>query len=121
MKDIEVCHIYSQHLILCGSVSDEFPKEMQSSVTKKPKGKFYQDFYKVITNSEHIDDWNLVAVKLKTNFNNYLNWVGCDSEKLRNQPLGKNSRSLDGNVLEAINVSLNGKYSTINLLFTKLG
>ena len=86
---------------------------MQSNVAKKPKGKFYQDFYKVIINSEHIDDWNLVAVKLKTNFNSYLSWVGCDSEKSKNHPLGKNSRSMDGNVLEALNVSLNGKYTYI--------
>ena len=88
---------------------------MQSCVTKMPKGKFYQDFYKVIINSEHIDDWNLVAMKLKTNFNSYLSWVGCDSEKLKNQPLGSNSRSTDGNVLEALNVSLNGNYVTIFL------
>ena len=87
---------------------------MQSNVTKKPKGKFYQDFYKVIINSEHIDDWNSVAVKLKTNFNSYLSWVGCDSEKSKNQPIGINSRSIDGNMLEAVNVSLNGKYAHTN-------
>lgn len=89
-------------------ISDDFTKEMQSSVKKKLKGKFYQDFYKVIINSEHIDDWHSVSMKLKTNFNNYLGWVGCDNEKSKNQPHGSNSTSVDGNMLEAVNISLNG-------------
>ena len=89
---------------------------MQSSVTKRPKGKFYQDFYKVVVNSEHIEDWHLVAMKLKTNFNNYLSWTGCDPDKTRNEPVGTNSMSMDGNMLEALNMSLNGKTAMIFML-----
>ena len=93
------------------SILDDFPKEMQSSVSKRLDGRFYQDFFKVIINAEQVDDWQPIAMTLKTNFNNYLSWIGCDEGGSKDIPLCTNSRATDGNVLEAVNISLNGEFS----------
>lgn len=95
--------------IISYNFTDDFPQEMRSSVAKGVDGRFHQDFYKAIINSEPVSDWKQIAMLLKTNFNNYLSWVGCDGI-VQDQPVGTNSRSSDGNVLEALNISLNSKF-----------
>ena len=87
---------------------DEFPKEMQSSIVHSHDGKFHQDFYKMVMNSEICDNWKSVVLSLKRSLNNYLKWVDCDGDSTSKQPPRRNSRSSEGNVLEAINMSLNG-------------
>ncbi len=82
---------------------------MQNSTVKGHDGRFYQDFYKTIVSSASVDGWKDIAIKLKTSFNNYLNWIGCEDELLDGQLEGKNSRASNGNMLEALNLALNSK------------
>eukprot|EP00794_Sanderia_malayensis_P014226 gene14226-15709_t len=86
---------------------DAFPKEMQCSIIKGYDGRFYQDFFKMIINSANIDNWKEIAITLKTSFSNYLNWIGCEDEISDDLVEGRNSRASDGNMLEALNLSLN--------------
>ncbi len=82
---------------------------MQSSIFKGYDGRFYQDFYKTIVSSANVDNWKEIAISLKTSFNNYLSWIGCEDEQTEDQPEGRISRASDGNMLEALNLSLNSK------------
>ena len=78
------------------------------SILKDPYGRFYEDFYKVVASGERRDDWAPVLVMLKQHFTRYLSHTNCRG-KPDTIPKGVDSSSLDGNFLEAINLSMNGK------------
>ena len=88
---------------------------MQREVLRARDGRFYKDFYKIIRQSEKQDNLQNVILDLKRSFNGYPLHVGCRQpfeEKdsfVSPKGLGRNSRASEGNLLEAINLSLNGK------------
>ncbi|XP_057295818.1 GATOR complex protein DEPDC5-like isoform X1 [Hydractinia symbiolongicarpus] len=92
---------------------DEFSKEMQREVSCSRDGRFYQDFYKIIRQSEKQDNLQNVILDLKRSFHGYPHYVGCQQpltddrkDKVSPKGLGRNSRASEGNLLEAINLSL---------------
>ena len=82
-----------------------------ASIQKDPYGRFYEDFYQVVALNERRDDWIPVLVTLKQCFNQYPSLTNCCDIPKCDNIIGRNSNSLDGNFLEAINLSLNGKIS----------
>ena len=61
--------------------------------------------------NERQDDWIPVLVTLKQCFNQYPTITGFSSDASKGgKIIGRNSSFLDGNFLEAINLSLNGKF-----------
>ena len=98
---------------------DELSAELQSEVLRSHDGRFYQDFYKVIRQSEKQDNLQNVILDLKRSFHGYPLHVNCrqpfTDEKNHSavdpKGLGVNSRAAEGNLLEAINLSLNGSFS----------
>ena len=82
------------------------------NLLKDATGRPYEDFYLPVTRNEKKDDWMSVIVPLKRHFNGYMKYVHCDaSESFQ----GQNSTAQEGNFLEAINLSLNGKALATNI------
>lgn len=97
------------------SISDELSPELQNLVLRGHDGRFYQDFYKVLLQSEKQGNLQNIILDLKRSFNGYPLYVNCrqpfSEEKNQGSSakgLGENSRAAEGNLLEAINLSLNG-------------
>ena len=92
---------------------EELSPEIQSEVSCGQDGRFYQDFYKVIRQSEKHDNLENVILDLKSSFHGYPLYVGCkqpfSDDKTNPKGIGINSRANEGNFLQAINLSLNGK------------
>lgn len=93
--------------------SEELSPELQSEVSSSHDGRFYQDFYKVIRQSEKHDNLQNVILDLKSSFHGYPLYVGCkqpfSEDKTSPKGIGINSRANEGNILQAINLSLNGE------------
>ncbi|OQV15072.1 DEP domain-containing protein 5 [Hypsibius exemplaris] len=86
----------------------EFPCAMQEGILQDYKGRFYEDFYRIVIQNEKYEDWTLTLIKLKTIFHQYkdtvLNFHSHPGVKL---PRAYNSTAAEGNVLEVLNMSLN--------------
>lgn len=83
---------------------------MRQCLQQDYKNRFYEDFYRVAVQNDRFEDWNSVLIQLKTHFNEY------EKEVLRYHdkpgvkiPKAFNSTSSQGNFLEVLNMSLNGK------------
>ncbi|KAG8597092.1 hypothetical protein GDO81_002161 [Engystomops pustulosus] len=86
---------------------DEFPEPHRNNGTilQDHKGRFYEDFYKVVVQNERREEWTSLLVTVKKLFIQYPVLV-----RLKNAesfPPGYNSTSDQGNYLEAINLSFN--------------
>uniref|UniRef100_A0A8C5ZWA9 GATOR1 complex protein DEPDC5 n=1 Tax=Marmota marmota marmota TaxID=9994 RepID=A0A8C5ZWA9_MARMA len=88
-----------------GSFSDEFPEINQASIRQDHKGRFYEDFYKVVVQNERREEWTSLLVTIKKLFIQYPVLVRL--EQAEGFPQGDNSTSAQGNYLEAINLSFN--------------
>ncbi|XP_015779436.1 PREDICTED: LOW QUALITY PROTEIN: DEP domain-containing protein 5-like [Acropora digitifera] len=112
-KDLKVNHdvsiiLFSRTFYDAQSIGD-FPSSPSRSIQQDPYGRFYEDFYQVVALSERQDDWIPVLVTLKQCFNQYPTITGCSGDTSKGgNIIGSNSSSLDGNFLEAINLSMNG-------------
>ncbi|XP_062944211.1 GATOR1 complex protein DEPDC5 isoform X4 [Cynocephalus volans] len=84
---------------------DEFPEINRASVRQDHKGRFYEDFYKVVVQNERREEWTSLLVTIKKLFIQYPVLVRL--EQAEGFPLGDNSTSAQGNYLEAINLSFN--------------
>ncbi|XP_072033797.1 GATOR1 complex protein DEPDC5-like isoform X2 [Amphiura filiformis] len=85
---------------------DEFPASMQTSVHIDYQGRIYQDFYRVVVLNERRDDWLPLLVTIKQLMMTYKEDVQ-NSLPQDDVPKGAISKAGQGNVLEAINLSLN--------------
>uniref|UniRef100_A0A8C4LSM7 GATOR1 complex protein DEPDC5 n=1 Tax=Equus asinus TaxID=9793 RepID=A0A8C4LSM7_EQUAS len=84
---------------------DEFPEINRASIRQDHKGRFYEDFYKVVVQNERREEWTSLLVTIKKLFIQYPVLVRL--EQAEGFPLGDNSTSAQGNYLEAINLSFN--------------
>ncbi|KAG8521220.1 GATOR complex protein DEPDC5 [Galemys pyrenaicus] len=84
---------------------DEFPEISRASIRQDHKGRFYEDFYKVVVQNERRDEWTSLLVTIKKLFIQYPVLVRL--EQAEGFPQGDNSTSAQGNYLEAINLSFN--------------
>ncbi|XP_077016563.1 GATOR1 complex protein DEPDC5 isoform X6 [Tamandua tetradactyla] len=84
---------------------DEFPEINRASIRQDHKGRFYEDFYKVVVQNERREEWTSLLVTIKKLFIQYPVLVRL--EQAEDFPQGDNSTSAQGNYLEAINLSFN--------------
>uniref|UniRef100_A0A8D2FW35 GATOR1 complex protein DEPDC5 n=1 Tax=Theropithecus gelada TaxID=9565 RepID=A0A8D2FW35_THEGE len=83
----------------------EFPEINRASIRQDHKGRFYEDFYKVVVQNERREEWTSLLVTIKKLFIQYPVLVRL--EQAEGFPQGDNSTSAQGNYLEAINLSFN--------------
>ncbi|XP_077995219.1 GATOR1 complex protein DEPDC5-like [Glandiceps talaboti] len=86
---------------------DEFPVSVRDCLQQDYKGRFYEDFYRIVAIGERRDDWRPILVNMKKVFNEYQSKVIRTKVEGEPCPNGYNSTSVQGNFLEAINMSLN--------------
>ena len=103
-KEVPCTHVLS--IVLFARV--HYNEKQDGVSDRDSSGRFYKDFYKVVVDNEFKSDWFPILRQLKRNFLNFnrdiLQLVDDDgSTKLS----GTNSKSMDGNILEAVNLALN--------------
>lgn len=94
---------------------NEFPEKMKGSLQQDYKGRFYEDFYRVVVQNERYEDWGPVLALLMRLFNEYEKEVvrfhesdaSGHGQRLQKVPKAYNSTSSQGNFLEVLNISLN--------------
>ncbi|KAG8455834.1 hypothetical protein GDO86_001871 [Hymenochirus boettgeri] len=85
---------------------DDFPEaHRNASIIQDHKGRFYEDFYKVVVQNERREEWTSLLVTIKKLFIQYPVLVRL--QKAEDFPPGENSTADQGNYLEAINLSFN--------------
>lgn len=89
---------------------NEFPPSMCDCLQKDSKGRYYEDYYRVAIQNERMEDWNPRLIDLKKLFNLYekevINYHKQEGIKV---PKAYNSTASQGNFLEVLNMSLNGR------------
>ncbi|KAM9350042.1 GATOR1 complex protein DEPDC5 isoform 1-T1 [Symphorus nematophorus] len=84
---------------------DEFPEILRGSIRQDHEGRFYEDFYRVVAQNERRDEWTSLLVTIKKLFIQYPVLVRL--KEADGFPVGYNSTAVQGNYLEAINLSFN--------------
>ncbi|CAG9530229.1 unnamed protein product [Cercopithifilaria johnstoni] len=87
--------------------------EMKEKLSIDYRGKYYEDFYRIIVQNEHYDDWeHAVLSKLRLVFNTYKTTVKefiCKQLNMdaKEKELAVLSTAADGNFLQVLNLSMN--------------
>ncbi|XP_007578425.1 DEP domain-containing protein 5 isoform X2 [Poecilia formosa] len=84
---------------------EEFPENLRGSVRQNHEGRYYEDFYRVVAQNERRDEWTSLLVTIKKLFIQYPFLVRL--KEAAGFPVGYNSTAVQGNYLEAINLSFN--------------
>ncbi|XP_041754111.2 GATOR complex protein DEPDC5 isoform X4 [Coregonus clupeaformis] len=84
---------------------EEFPEILRGSIRQDHEGRFYEDFYRVVAQTERRDEWVSLLVTIKKLFIQYPVLVRL--KEAVGFPSGHNSTAAQGNYLEAINLSFN--------------
>ncbi|CAF5133487.1 unnamed protein product, partial [Rotaria sp. Silwood1] len=90
---------------------EDFPKSLREDISKDHRGRFYEDFYRVIYQNERYDDWSPRLAKIKQVLVNYKeDLLTYHKKKLPKaeadkMPNGIISCAADGNFLETLNLS----------------
>ena len=86
----------------------EFPDYMRECLQQDYRGRFYEDFYRVVVQNEKFEDWFPTLTLLRQTFTDYkklvLEYHKRDGVAV---PSATNSTAAQGNFLEVLNVSLN--------------
>lgn len=91
------------------SSPEEFPNHMRECLQHDYRGRFYEDFYRVVVQNERFEDWSNVLVQLRKLFTDYQKIVLEYHQKPGvSIPKAINSTAAQGNFLEVLNMSLNG-------------
>nr|XP_024217178.1 GATOR complex protein DEPDC5 isoform X3 [Halyomorpha halys] len=87
---------------------EEFPQYMRQCLQQDYRGRFYEDFYRVVVQNERYDDWNHTLIELRRLFLDYQKSV-LEYNNRPNivVPKATNSTAAQGNFLEVLNMSLN--------------
>ncbi|XP_022108430.1 GATOR complex protein DEPDC5-like isoform X2 [Acanthaster planci] len=86
---------------------NEFPESMQGALHMDSMGRIYEDFYRVVVHNERRDDWMQMLSALKQIMWEYNEAIASSHQGDGLIPKGYNSKAADGNLLEAMNMSLN--------------
>ncbi|CAL7950358.1 unnamed protein product [Xylocopa violacea] len=87
---------------------EEFPNHMRECLQHDYRGRFYEDFYRVVIQNERFEDWSNVLVQLRKLFTDYQKIVLEYHQKPNDTvPKAVNSTAAQGNFLEVLNMSLN--------------
>ncbi|XP_017789838.1 PREDICTED: DEP domain-containing protein 5 [Habropoda laboriosa] len=87
---------------------EEFPNHMRECLQHDYRGRFYEDFYRVVVQNERFEDWSNVLVQLRKLFTDYQKIVLEYHQKPGVIiPKAVNSTAAQGNFLEVLNMSLN--------------
>ncbi|CAF1128072.1 unnamed protein product [Adineta steineri] len=90
---------------------EDFPTSLRENINTDHRGRYYEDFYRVIYQNERYDDWLPRLAKIKQVLVNYKEdlltyhkkkLAKCEAEKM---PNGTISCAADGNFLETLNLS----------------
>ncbi|CAF1097604.1 unnamed protein product [Rotaria sordida] len=90
---------------------EEFPERLRGDINRDYRGRFYEDFYRVIYQNERYDDWSPRLAKIKQVLVNYKEELltyhkrklpKVEADKM---PNGIISCAADGNFLETLNLS----------------
>lgn len=101
---------------------EEFPNHMRECLQHDYRGRFYEDFYRVAVQNERYEDWSNVLVQLRKLFTDYQKIVLEYHQKPGiTVPTATNSTAAQGNFLEVLNMSLNGKSCNIFKLMVRSG
>ncbi|XP_013864451.1 DEP domain-containing protein 5 [Austrofundulus limnaeus] len=84
---------------------EEFPEILRGSIKQNHEDRFYEDFYRVVAQNERRDEWTPLLVTIKKLFIQYPVLVRL--KEADGFPVGFNSTAVQGNYLEAINLSFN--------------
>ncbi|CAF3303438.1 unnamed protein product [Rotaria sp. Silwood2] len=90
---------------------EDFPQSLREDINKDYRGRFYEDFYRVIYQNERYDDWSPRLAKIKKVLVNYKeDLLTYHKKKLPEaeadkMPNGIISCAADGNFLETLNLS----------------
>ncbi|XP_038139491.1 GATOR complex protein DEPDC5 isoform X2 [Cyprinodon tularosa] len=84
---------------------EEFPEIVRGSMRQNHEGRYYEDFYRVVAQNERRDEWTSLLVTIKKLFIQYPVLVRL--KEADGFPVGYNSTAVQGNYLEAINLSFN--------------
>ncbi|EEB16663.1 DEP domain-containing protein, putative [Pediculus humanus corporis] len=87
---------------------EKFPIYMRECLQQDYKGRFYEDFYRVVVQNERYDEWTSTLVQLRKLFTEYhtkvVEYHKRDGIEI---PRAVNSTAAQGNFLEVLNMSLN--------------
>ncbi|XP_030847065.1 GATOR complex protein DEPDC5-like [Strongylocentrotus purpuratus] len=86
---------------------DKFPAEMLPRLHVHENGRFYEDYYRVFAHNERKEDWLQVLAPLKATMQRYAKDIKDRQRKAGCVIKGENSNACQGNLLEALNLSLN--------------
>lgn len=90
---------------------DQFPNSIRTStIQQDSKGRFYEDFYRVVYQNERYDDWTPTLIILKRLIKEYRDYIlnyhrrnlGAEGEQM---PEGHLSSAAEGNFLQTLNLS----------------
>ncbi|XP_032803029.2 GATOR1 complex protein DEPDC5 isoform X2 [Petromyzon marinus] len=84
---------------------DDFPEALNCHIQQDFRGRFYEDFYRVVAQNERRDDWMSLLVTIKKIFIQYPRLVRLKT--VEGFPKAHNSTAAQGNYLESINLSFN--------------
>ncbi|UJR27809.1 hypothetical protein I4U23_009078 [Adineta vaga] len=90
---------------------EDFPECLRQDINRDHRGRFYEDFYRVIYQNERYDDWTPRLAKIKQVLINYKeDLVNYHKKQLPKaeadrMPNGTISTAADGNYLETLNLS----------------
>jgi hypothetical protein len=106
-KELEVSHsltvIFFSRTFL-GKPNGKAPPRPDGHVSHDIYGRVYEDHYKTVVDNETPNDWDSLVVRIKREFVRYPFEVGWD---LSTENYRRPSTAMQGNLLEAINVTLN--------------
>lgn len=106
----EVTIVFFSRTFYNAASLEEFPNHMRECLQHDYRGRFYEDFYRVAVQNERFEDWSNVLVQLRKLFTDYQKIVLEYHQKPGiAMPKAINSTAAQGNFLEVLNMSLNGK------------
>ncbi|KAK0420767.1 hypothetical protein QR680_014874 [Steinernema hermaphroditum] len=90
-------------------LDDDMRARLAESVDHQ--GRYYQDFYNLLVQNEHYDDWSHILSKLKRSFSEYRKTI-MESQRIMfpdrpRYPIAEISTAADSNFLQVLNMSMN--------------